>query len=406
MLAGRSLQGQTSGDAVSPAVSATFSYTGELVVSAAGGIRRDATALGMGGIDLTLRLRRLIGWPGARAFLFLLGTHGGEPSELVGDVQGVSNIEAPGTVRLEEAWLQQNLFADRLSLLAGRYDLNTEFYRLQSAALFINSSFGIGPEFGQSGVAGPSIFPNTAVGTRVEFDPSPVYGFRVALVDGAPVDRPGGTARLFASADGALLVGEAVVVRHPGDMGLPRQRRFRIGRSGPRPYDAKLALGGWYYTARFPDFSSTLPNGNPVLHRGSGGVYLIGDQTMRPARPGHSGPLTAFAQLGVGDGRVNQIAGYLGTGFTLSAPLAERPEHQFGLAVAAALNGSRYRDAQAAAGIPTGAEVVVEATYMAQLGAWLAAQTDVQYVIHPGGLRNVRNALVLGLRLAVTAETR
>ena len=43
---------------------------------------------------------------------------------------------------------------------------------------------------------------------------------------------------------------------------------------------------------------------------------------------------------------------------------------------------------------------------MAQLGAWLAAQTDVQYVIHPGGLRNVRNALVLGLRLAVTAETR
>src|SRR5690349_14154835 len=148
MLAGRTLQGQTSGDRLSPPLYATLSYTGELVVSAAGGVRRDATALGMAGADLTLLLRRLVGWPGARAFLFLLGTHGGTPSQLVGDVQGVSNMEAPGTVRLEEAWLQQNLFANRLSLLAGRYDLNTEFYRLQSAALFINSSFGIGPEFG------------------------------------------------------------------------------------------------------------------------------------------------------------------------------------------------------------------------------------------------------------------
>jgi porin len=406
MFAGRAVRAQTSDDSLIPPLSATFSYTGELVGSVSGGARREATALGMAGADLTVRLRRLIGWQGARAFFSLLGTHGGAPSELVGDVQGVSNMEAPGTVRLEEAWLQQNLFANRLSLLAGRYDLNTEFYRLQSAALFLNSSFGIGPEFGQSGVAGPSIFPNTAVGSRVEFDPSPFVGLRVAVLNGAPVDRPGGAARLFAAADGALLVGEAVVVRHPDSIGMMRQRRFHIGRSGPRPYAAKLALGGWYYTARFPDLSATLPGGDPVLHRGSGGVYLIGDQTVRPAGPGHSGPLTAFVQVGVGDGRVNQIAGYLGGGLTLGAPLAERLEDQLGVAVAAALNGSRFRDAQAAAGMPAGAEVVLEATYMAQLGTWLAAQTDVQYVFHPGGLQHNRNALVLGLRLAMTADIR
>ncbi|HZI76214.1 MAG TPA: carbohydrate porin, partial [Gemmatimonadales bacterium] len=269
------------------------------------------------------------------------------------------------------------------------------------------SSFGIGPEFGQSGVAGPSIFPNTAVGARVEFDPSPFVGLRAAVLDGAPVDRPGGATRLFASGDGALLVGEAVVVRHPDTTGEPRQRRFHIGRSGPRPYAAKLALGGWYYTARFPDLTATLPNGDPILHRGSGGVYVIADQTVLPARSNHTGPLSAFAQLGVGDGRVNQIAGYLGGGLTLSAPLgAERPEDQLGLGLAAALNGSHYRDAQAAAGIPAGAEIVIEGTYMAQLMTWLAAQTDIQYVIHPGGLKEAPNALVLGLRLAMTTETK
>ena len=71
------------------------------------------------------------------------------PEQSGGRHQGVSNLQAPAKLRLEEAWLQQNLFGDRLSWLVGRYDLNTEFYRLQSAALFLNSSFGIGPEFAQ-----------------------------------------------------------------------------------------------------------------------------------------------------------------------------------------------------------------------------------------------------------------
>ena len=406
MCAASRVLAQSTTDSVFPPLVLTFSYTGELVTDVSGGERRDATGLGMAGADLTLRLRRLVGWNGARAYVFLLGTHGGSPSGMVGDVQGISNLEAPNAVRLEEAWFQQNLFANRLSLLAGRYDLNSEFYRLQSAALFVNSSFGIGPEFGQSGVAGPSIFPNTAVGARVEFDPAPFYGFRAAVLDGAPVDRPGGAAQLFAPEDGALLVGEAVVVRHPANIGTPRQHRFRIGRTGPRPYDAKLALGGWYYTARFPDLTATLPNGEPVLHRGSGGVYIIGDQTVRPARPDHSGPLTAFVQLGVGDGRVNQITGYLGGGITLTAPFVERMDDQLGLAVAAALNGSHYRDAQATAGTPAATEVVFEATYLAQVGASLTAQTDMQYVIHPGGTRSNRDALVLGFRIAVSTETR
>jgi porin len=102
---------------------------------------------------------------------------------------------------------------------------------------------------------------------------------------------------------------------------------------------------------------------------------------------------------------VNPIAGYLGGGLTLGAPLAERPEDQVGLAVAAALNGSRYRDLQAASGVPARDEVAVEATYLAQLTPWFAAQADIQYVIHPGGLQSGRDALVLGLRLAMTADT-
>src|SRR5439155_4328082 len=83
------------GDSGARPVILTFSYTGELVHNAGGGARRGTTFAGAAGGELTLLLGRLVGWHGARIFVFALGTHGGAPSDLVGDVQGVSNLEAP-----------------------------------------------------------------------------------------------------------------------------------------------------------------------------------------------------------------------------------------------------------------------------------------------------------------------
>jgi porin len=117
------------------AISTAFSYTGEVGGDVAGGARRGVTYTGAAAAQLTFRLRRIVGWPGLRlfVFVFVLDTHGGAPSDLAGDVQGVSNLRAPAQLRLEEMWVQQNLFEHRLSWRAGRYDLNSEFYRLQSA---------------------------------------------------------------------------------------------------------------------------------------------------------------------------------------------------------------------------------------------------------------------------------
>src|SRR6266699_1094810 len=364
------------GDSGARPVILTFSYTGELVQNASGGARRGTTFAGAAGGEFTLLLGRLVGWHGGRIFVFALGTHGSAPSDLVGDVQGVSNLEAPAALRLEEAWLQQDLLDNRLSWLVGRYDLNTEFYRLQSGALFINSSFGIGPEFAHSGVAGPSIFPNTAVGTRVAFKPSPNVVWRAAALDGP------------------MLISEVALLARPDTAGALRQRRFQIGRGRARPYGGKLAIGAWYYTARFSDLVDTLPNGASLQQRGSGGVYLIGDLTVRS--------LTAFAQLGLGDGRVHQIGGYLGGGLTFTAPFSSRAQDALGLAVAAARNGSHYERAQTATGSPAAGETSVELTYLAQLGSWLSVQPDLQYVIHPGGTPATRNAVVPGLRVAVS----
>ncbi|HEV8341012.1 MAG TPA: carbohydrate porin [Candidatus Binatia bacterium] len=105
-------------------------YDGEIFINTSGGLRRGTTYLGNLNLQLTLDAQRLAGWPGATVFLYGLGTHGGHPSTFVGDAQGVSNIEAATKWKIEEGWIQQNLFGNRFSVLIGRYDLNSEFYRL------------------------------------------------------------------------------------------------------------------------------------------------------------------------------------------------------------------------------------------------------------------------------------
>ncbi len=382
-------------------VAASFAYTGEAVATVAGGAHRGTAYVGLAAAEASLQLGPLLGWRGAQLFVLGEHSHGGNPSADAQDLQGISNLAAARGVRLEEVWLQQNLLGNRVSLLAGRYDLNSEFYRLQSAAVFVNSSFGIGPEFSSSGQAGPSIFPNPAIGTRLGFKPSPNMVMRVAVMDGAPVSRPGGF-RFFAADDGILLVSEVALLARADSTGEPPEHHYRIGRGINHSYSGKIALGGWYYTARFPDLSATVAGGSAQQHRGSGGVYLIADQTLWTRRDQRPGALAAFVQLGLGDKRVNQIGGYIGGGVTFTAPFPRRDADVVGLAVAAARNGSHFREAQGDGTQVPGGETAVEFTYLAQVDSWLAVQPNLQYVIHPGGVGTSGAATVVGLRVSIT----
>ena len=64
------------------------------------------------------------------------------------------------------------------------------------------------PEFSQSGVEGPSVFPDTSVGMRFAFKPAEGVVVRTAVLDGVPVDRPDGSRGIFEAGDGVLIVSE------------------------------------------------------------------------------------------------------------------------------------------------------------------------------------------------------
>lgn len=376
-------------------------YDGSALVNLRGGARTGSTYGGALHLKATARGDG-IGLPGTSAFVDVLTIHGGRPSRLVGDAQGTNNLEGPSGTQVEEAWIQQNIRGSSASLLIGIYDLNSEFYRVAAAGLFLNSSFGVGPEFSQSGIEGPSIFPRTSAGLRLAMKPTPDTVLRGAVLDGVPVVRPNGSHAVFRAGDGLLAILEfAWLSRGGAAMAPPSATRDRIGRySALIPYDDKLAAGTWHYTSRFADLNDADSTGAPLMRQGSSGAYVLGERLLIGDDAGSGRRLSAFGQAGFADARTNRFGSYFGAGIVGSGWGPMREEDQAGLSVAQARNGSHYMLAQASTH-PRRAETTVELSYLTRVSKYVTVQPDIQYVAHPNTDPALADALVLQLRFEI-----
>jgi porin len=65
--------------------------------------------------------------------------------------------------------------------------LNSEFDAIESAKLFVNPSHGIGADFAQTGLNGPSIFPFAGLAVRLRAERGP-FSVQVAALDAVPGD--------------------------------------------------------------------------------------------------------------------------------------------------------------------------------------------------------------------------
>ena len=360
------------------------SYAGDVFGVVSGGLDHRVEYLDDTDLTLTVDAEKLVGWKGGHFFVYGLGNYGGSPSAHVGDSQGIDNIDAPNTFKLYEAWYLQDLLDGRLSVLAGLYDLNGEFYATEASQLFINSSFGIGKDFSQSGRNGPSIFPTTSGAVRVKARPTDQWYVQAAVLDGVSGNprNPNGTQIIFHKSDGVLVVAETAYV---------------IGKEEgtTAPY-GKYALGGWVYTARFSELAEEADH-----DRGNHGVYALAEQVVYRSGDG-ARALAVFLSIGLAEPRLNPFGFALNSGLVYTGLLPRREADQVGVGVASAHVGHDFRVAQRAAGTPVrDAEIALEFTYRLQLAPWLALQPDVQYVINPGVDSAIDNALALGSRFEI-----
>lgn len=361
---------------------AAVSIQGEYVVDAAGVVR--------GGTDRTIRvldnlrlaadvdLDATAGWTGGGLHVALLNTSGDRPNDAAGTLQGVNNIEvARDRLRLFEAYVEQRFGGDRGSVVIGLYDVNSEFYSNESAALLIAPAFGIGSELAATGPNGPSIFPSTALAVRLRWRDTAGRYVQAAVINaraGVPGD-PGGVETRFD--DGVLAIAEAGV----GDA-------------------SRLAVGGWTYSKRQDDWRDVTAVGAPVRRRAFGG-YVLGEANLR-GEAGTPGHMTAFARLGVSDAATSPFAGGWQAGILMEAPVPSRPASRLSLGVNQGFLSRRERRNGADLGRELGsAETAFEATYVDTVGV-LSIQPDVQYVVRPAGDRRARDVLVATLRLSLS----
>lgn len=357
-------------------------YTGDQIRNLSGGIRTGGTYLDNLDLQLSVDRGSLFGIPGLSGFVYVLYNNSSEfSSEYVGDAQVVSNIDTSRATRLYEAWLDWAPGdADGLSARLGLYDLNSEFDSIETAALFLNSSHGIGADFSQSGLNGPSIFPVTSLALRLRTGfGNGAYG-QLAVLDGVPGDPedPSSNEIDLSSDDGALIATE-------------------LGWSGDNW--RKVAVGYWRYTADFDRLDAVDPAGDPVRDDGNAGWYLIADRWLMR---GDSAQLAGYVRGGQAEGRYNPFDFYLGAGATLSGFSRSRPDDELGIAVANSFTGSEYRDAAEIAGTPVDrTETAIELTWRAPVTEWLTLQPDLQYIINPGTDPTLDDAFVVALRFEI-----
>lgn len=308
---------------------------------------------------------------GTTLFLYLLNNNGGRPNDLAGTSGGITNIEVPTrSFKVYEAWVQQNFWDDKVSVLVGLYDLNSEFYVTDTSGLFLNPTNGIGTVMSATGDNGPSIFPTTSLAARIAVKPTDNTYIQGAIFDGVPgdPDHPRGTHITLNNKEGALLVAEGGI------------KNDSVGH---------FAVGAWEYTARRADQVTS------DLKKHSKGIYFLADKSVY--KDGDK-DISTFGRLGFSAGDVEQFKNSWSLGVVASGFIPTRKDGQLGFSISSAAKSSKYRIANAPV---DSRETQAELTYRDMLLPWLSIQTDLQYTINPGTDPALRNTWTGGIRLGI-----
>lgn len=317
-------------------ISLEAAYIGELAHNFDAGLvnnRKESIYLDNLDLTLTIDTEKAGLWSGGTFFVYGLYNHGGDPSaDVIGDLQTASNIEAPNTFLLYEAWYEQQIADGMFSLLFGFHDMNSEFYVSEYSSLFLNSTPGIGVEI--AGNVPISIFAKTGLAVRARIQPIDEWYIQAAVYDGDPATRK------LKSNEGKMYIVES-------------------GFSSDR---GEYKAGYWQHTA-----DKTF---NGQTFSSDYGYYGIIDQELVEL-DGH-GTIGGFVRWGAVPEARNEIISHVELGLHMHGIIPTRDEDDFGIAYIRA-------------NTHTGHETVYELTYRLAITPWLAVQPSFQLIQNPGG---------------------
>lgn len=371
-----------------PQLGLTFAgnYTFEWSSVWSGGVNNRASARHLLTLDAELDLETLLGLEGGTVFAQYLsaGPESGGSAD-AGDIQVYSNIETDRHLNvLYELWYEQRLFDDRFRIKLGKVDANSEFAAIGIAGDFANSSAGFSPT-----VAAFPSYPDPAMSinafialldndnARLELG----YGFYdgAAGPDGIPTGSRGPSTFFSNSrSDDYFHIAELSLAWTPS-----AEHETPLG-------TGRFALGGWHHTGTFERFDAGTESGTT-------GLYLTAEQHLikRHNTDNEAAGLHAFAQAGLADDDISEIAAHLALGLVTVGTFPTRDEDRAGIYATLAIlsddpNAGFDQD-----------ELSIDAYYRIQLHPRLYIQPEIQYIINPSGDSSIDNALVGGIRFGI-----
>ena len=171
-------------------------WSGEYWNVAKGGNSQGSNFDGLLATYTDIDLDKLTGWKGATIHASAYYLHGvGASTERVNNIFAVSNIEGLETFRLFELWFEQSLLQDKVKVRIGSLAADSEFFISDSAALFLNGTFGWPGVTAANMAAGGPGYPLASLGVRVQYAPTDNLTILAAVFNGARLIRSPKTRR-------------------------------------------------------------------------------------------------------------------------------------------------------------------------------------------------------------------
>jgi porin len=339
-----------------------FLYTGDLLYNALGGIKSGTNYLGIANINIAFDTQKAKMWQGGTFFVNLANMHGSEPSKnLIGDFQGITNIEAGNHTMLYELWYYQKI--STYSITVGLQDMNVAFMSNDIAGSFINSSFALHPTLSHN-IPAP-IYPLTALGVMLNWNVTPSVDWKIALYDGTPESFTQNSYNLkwvLNKKNGWLFIIE-----------LDKTENLLQGLSGSYKV-------GFYFRQ-----SET----SKLSIQNNYGIYSIVNQQLIKSK---AYCISFFSQIGIAPMSLNINPYFLSIGLIGQGLIHNRPNDEISIGLAnAVLRCTNVKN-----------ETALEIYYVVHLNKTFYIKPDIQYIIHPASQnRPLNNDLAAIVRFGI-----
>ena len=376
----------------------TLDYVGEAATNLHGGYNDDRTARWSDqfALGMKLDLQKILGWNDAEFKLAITERSGRNLSNdrisdpRAGQFSSVQEVWGRGqTRRLTQMWVKQKYFDGALDVKVGRFGEGEDFNSFPCD--FQNLAF-CGSQVG-NWVGGIWYnWPVSQWAMRVKYNITPEFFAQVGVFEQNPSNLETGNGFKLSGSGTKGMILPVELVWTPQVNGLPGEYR----------------LGYYYSTAKADDIEDA-----SRTHSSKHGWWVVAQQQVTAHNGDANRGLNLFANFTVHDKATNVVDNYQQVGLVYKGAFDGRPKDDIGFGVARihvnddvkkrsellnAANGIDDYDNPGFMPIQR-TEYNAELYYGFHVTNWLTVRPNLQYIKSPGGVDEVDNALVAGLKI-------